>query len=122
MSKSIEELQVVYSNLPRPKSGWKGLELGGGTVSDTGNSELYKTGNWVPTKLKFIKENCINCGLCWPVCPDDAIIFDKEGNMLGIDLDHCKDCGLCTEACPPNKNSDPEKRCLVFEDNYREDF
>ena len=101
---------------------WQTLECGGGTVLDTGNSEQYKTGNWIPKKLKFIKENCINCNLCWPVCPDEAIILDKKGNMIGIDLDHCKDCGLCTKACPPNKNPDKTKHALILEPEYKENF
>ena len=118
----IKELKVIHSDIPSESSSWKELEVGGGIVSDTGNSELYGTGNWVPKKLCFAKENCINCGLCWPVCPDDAIIFDKEGNMIGVDLDHCKDCGLCTEVCPANKNPDMAKHALYFEDDYKDDF
>lgn len=118
----ISKLRVVHSALPDPKAGWRDLELGGGTVRDTGNSELYGTGNWVPKKLNFVEENCINCGLCWPVCPDDAILFDGEGNMIGVDLDHCKDCGLCVEICPANKGPDKSKHALVFEDDEKEDF
>jgi len=72
----------------------------GGLVPNAGNSKEYKTGNWVPKKLLFDKEKCINCSLCWPVCPDDAIVFDEDGNMIGVDRDHCKDCGLCVKACP----------------------
>jgi len=78
---------------------WKEMPKGG-IIDDAGNSREYKTGNWVPKKLNFDKETCINCSLCWPVCPDDAIIFDKDGNMIGVDRDHCKDCGLCVKACP----------------------
>ncbi len=119
--KPIKELRVIHSDLPSEETSWKQVSAGG-MVTDTGNSELYSTGNWVPTKLCFVKENCINCGLCWPVCPDDAIIFDDQGNMIGIDLDHCKDCGLCVEACPANKNPDQAKHALVFEDDYKGDF
>ena len=123
MSKQpIKELKVIHSDVPGEQSSWKELELGGGVVSDMGSSELYSTGNWVPKKLCFEQKNCINCGLCWPVCPDDAIIFDEEGNMVGVDLDHCKDCGLCTEVCPANKNPDMAKHALYFEDDYKEDF
>lgn len=77
----------------------------GALVPHSGNSVEYKTGNWVPKKLIFNKETCINCGLCWPVCPDDAIILDSAGNMIGVDYDHCKDCGLCVKACPTNPKS-----------------
>ncbi len=72
----------------------------GALIPNSGNSKEYKTGNWIPKKLIFDADTCINCSLCWPVCPDDAIIFDKDGNMKGVDRDHCKDCGLCVKACP----------------------
>ena len=109
--KSKNSLQVVSSN-----AGWKSLPTGGGTVPSAGNSQKYLTGRWESRRLVFHEKNCINCGLCWPVCPDDSIVFDEQGNMIGVDLDHCKDCGLCTEICPANKNPDPEKHALVFED------
>ena len=121
-TKTITDLKVVHSSLTPTTATWKDLSEEGSVIADTGNSELYGTGNWVPKKLDFYDKNCINCSLCWAVCPDDAIIFDKEGNMKGIDLDHCKDCGMCVEICPANKNPDPEKHALVFEDDYRDDF
>ena len=78
---------------------WKEMPQGG-LIPNAGNSKEYKTGNWVPKKLIFDEKKCINCSLCWPVCPDDAIVFDGEGNMVGVNRDHCKDCGLCVKACP----------------------
>jgi len=89
----------------------------GGIISTPGNTTDYKTGNWINKTLKFIPENCINCTLCWGVCPDDAIILDDAGNMIGVDTDFCKDCGLCTQICPANKNPDPAKHALVMMDN-----
>lgn len=86
------------------KMSWKEMPEGS-VIPHAGNSEVYKTGNWVPKHLVFNKDTCINCGLCWPVCPDDAIILDGEGNMTGVDYDHCKDCGLCVEACPTGPKS-----------------
>lgn len=121
-NKPISKLKVIYPEPTKEGSTWKDLEKEGVTIKTTGNSELYGTGNWVPRKLNFSDANCINCGLCWPVCPDDAIIFDKEGKMIGIDFDHCKDCGLCVEICPANKSPDEAKHALFFEDDYRDDF
>jgi pyruvate ferredoxin oxidoreductase delta subunit len=89
---------------------WHSLEKGA-VIPESGNSKQYITGNWVPKKLIFNPATCINCGLCWPVCPDDAIMLDKEGNMIGIDVEHCKDCGMCIEACPTKPKS------LLFEDD-----
>lgn len=86
------------------KMTWQEMPAGA-LIPHAGNSKEYKTGNWVPKKLIFNKETCINCGLCWPVCPDDAIILDAAGNMIGVDYDHCKDCGLCVKACPTKPKS-----------------
>lgn len=94
----------------------------GGVISSPGNTTNYKTGNWINKTLEFVPRNCINCTLCWGVCPDDAIILDDEGNMIGVDTDFCKDCGLCTQICPANKNVDPEKHALVMTDNKEREF
>ena len=88
----------------------------GALVPNAGNSSEYKTGNWVPTHLVFNDKTCIDCGLCWPVCPDDAIILDEGGHMKGVDYDHCKDCGLCVEACPTKEKS------LYFEERENKDI
>ncbi len=89
----------------------------GGKITETGNSMEYKTGHWINKTLEFQAKNCINCTLCWGVCPDDAIILDKEGNMIGVDTDFCKNCGLCTKICPANKNKDADKHALIMRDN-----
>lgn len=117
-----QKMKVVKSSVLEKKISWKKLSKEDSVVANPGNSNHYKTGSWVPKKLIFKKENCINCLLCWPVCPDDAIILDKEGKVIGIDTEHCKDCGLCIEACPMNKNLDKTKHALYFEEDFREDF
>ncbi len=92
------------------KNSWREIPEGA-VMAEAGNAKKYITGNWVPKKLIFEKETCINCGLCWPVCPDDAIVLDEKGAMTGIDIEHCKDCGMCVEACPTKPKS------LRFEDS-----
>ncbi len=48
----------------------------------------------------FIKENCIGCGVCKTVCPQDCIkINDKKAT---INQNHCLHCGRCLEVCPAN--------------------
>lgn len=115
-------MKVVQSDLCARSIPWEKCFKENGVVKDAGNSEKYKTGTWVPQKLIFKKENCINCSLCWSVCPDNAIILDENGNMIGIDTSHCKDCGLCVEACPMSKNPEKTKRALYFEEDFKEDF
>lgn len=57
----------------------------------------------------FIKERCINCGLCDSTCPDMVFQFakgeykGKEAMVnLGLDYHHCKGCLRCVDVCPVN--------------------
>lgn len=57
----------------------------------------------------FIKERCINCGLCDTTCPDMVFQFapgeykGKEAMVnMGLDYRHCKGCLRCVEVCPTN--------------------
>lgn len=57
----------------------------------------------------FIKERCINCGLCDSTCPDMVFQFAKgeyKGREMmvnqGLDYYHCKGCLRCVEVCPVN--------------------
>ena len=96
---------------------WKDLPQA--AVISGGTSDKYKTGNWLPGKrIKFIPKNCVQCGACWAVCPENAIIHDKNGQMIGIDQDACKRCGLCVRACSANKmaQGDANKEALITEE------
>jgi len=47
--------------------------------------------------IKVLKDKCIGCKLCVPVCPVSAItVVDKKAV---IDLDKCTLCGACPSAC-----------------------
>ena len=75
-------------------------------------------GNTVATDLSpsrqgyiplFIKERCINCGMCDSTCPDMVFQFApglyKGKEMMvnqGLDYYHCKGCLRCVEVCPVN--------------------
>ncbi len=57
----------------------------------------------------FIKERCINCGLCHSTCPDMVFQFGKgeyKGREMmvnqGLDYYHCKGCLRCVDVCPVN--------------------
>lgn len=57
----------------------------------------------------FIKERCINCGLCDSTCPDMVFQFAKgtykNREMMvnqGLDYYHCKGCMRCVDVCPVN--------------------
>ena len=45
-----------------------------------------------------INDNCISCGQCAEVCPQECI---AEGDdKFVIDADKCISCGACAGACP----------------------
>lgn len=71
----------------------------GGNIYKAGNAKEFKTGDWRSTTPIFISEKCKQCGLCWPVCPDDAIPV-KNGERLDFNYDACKGCGVCAKVCP----------------------
>jgi pyruvate ferredoxin oxidoreductase delta subunit len=77
---------------------WKEMTHGG-HVFEPGNAVNFKTGDWRSHMPVFIAEKCKQCLLCFPVCPDSAIVLDAEGQMKGFDMDFCKGCLVCREAC-----------------------
>lgn len=72
-----------------------------GEIDEPGNSMKFKTGDWRVIMPKWDPEVCKQCGLCWPVCPENAITIDKESGLLShFDYDYCKGCGICAKVCP----------------------
>ena len=56
----------------------------GGNIYEAGNARKFKTGDWRSCKPIFLSEKCKQCGLCFPVCPDDAIPVNKEQKRLSL--------------------------------------
>jgi len=78
---------------------WKEMDHGSHVLT-AGNAKNFKTGDWRSHKPVFIKENCKDCFLCFPVCPDSAIILnDDKTKVTGFDYGFCKGCMCCQEAC-----------------------
>lgn len=44
--------------------------------------------------------SCIHCGLCFKICPYDAI-YENDGNYH-VNDEKCTYCGACKNACPAN--------------------
>ncbi len=115
MRRGYEEVEFVGEDiLPKmqqEESKWGYLTAPiGGINPNYGNSistDLTRSRQgYVPL---FIKEKCINCGLCFSTCPDMVFQFAKgeyKGrNMMinqGLDYDHCKGCLRCVDVCPVN--------------------
>ena len=56
------------------------------------------TGGWRTFKPLLDMEKCIQCAICWQVCPDAAIDW-IEGEPV-INYAQCKGCGICAYECP----------------------
>ena len=81
---------------------WKN-EKDGGVITVPGSALELKTWDWRTRRAVWIKENCKQCTLCWPVCPEDCILIDKEQKIRGeFDYEYCKGCGICAKVCPYN--------------------
>ncbi|OLS15248.1 MAG: pyruvate ferredoxin oxidoreductase subunit gamma /delta [Promethearchaeota archaeon CR_4] len=74
-----------------------------------GGSAKVQTGTWGVYKIKFLKENCINCQACYFSCPDMCIKREKDDkgiwHIVGSDHIHCKGCRICAEVCPGKKGN-----------------
>ena len=82
----------------------------GGNIYEAGNAREFKTGDWRSVKPVFLSEKCKQCGLCFPVCPDDAIPVNKETlQRKDFNYDFCKGCGVCAKVCPFNAISMKEE-------------
>lgn len=49
------------------------------------------------------KKQCLSCGLCYSVCPKDAIRLEynkKQGLYLPTIMKNCISCGMCLHYCP----------------------
>ncbi|MCI8384020.1 MAG: 4Fe-4S binding protein, partial [Clostridia bacterium] len=50
----------------------------GGDIYTSGNAREFKTGDWRSIRPVFLSDKCKQCGLCFPVCPEDAIPVNKD--------------------------------------------
>lgn len=86
-----------YENAPL---GGLNPHIGNSVISDLSPSRQ----GYIPV---FIKEKCIQCGLCYSTCPDMVFQFQKgeyKGREMminqGLDYYHCKGCLRCVDICP----------------------
>lgn len=54
-------------------------------------------------ELAYKAADCIgtkDCGLCLPLCPEQALSASAADGKVRVNYDLCTDCGACTAACP----------------------
>ena len=79
---------------------WMDLEIAN-IVTEAGNANFRRTGDWRTDKPVLDREKCNRCGLCWLHCPD-AAIKPLEDGYYESDPYYCKGCGICASVCPKN--------------------
>lgn len=72
----------------------------GGSIYSAGNAREFKTGDWRSLRPVYLEEKCKQCGLCFPVCPDDSIPVGCDQKRKDFNYDYCKGCGVCAQVCP----------------------
>ena len=77
---------------------WQEMTIGG-EIAGPATSVATMTGEWRSNRPVYIPENCKQCLLCAPFCPDSSIPV-TEGTRGEFDYDHCKGCGICYKICP----------------------
>ena len=77
---------------------WQSLTQGG-FVYGEGNSAFFNTGDWRTKAPIWNRDNCKQCLLCFPVCPDSSIPVENS-KRKDFDFFHCKGCGICAKVCP----------------------
>lgn len=87
---------------------WNEVEIGC-DVHRPGNSEEFLTGNWRTGGYPLMdEEKCIDCGICWIMCPEMAFI--KTDGCYRWSGDYCKGCGICVTTCPKKALSMEEEK------------
>ena len=76
-----------------PKSTAEEMTIAG-NIYEAGNSLKFKTGDWRSQKPIFLSEKCKQCGLCFPVCPDDAIPVNKKEKISIMIIAKVAECVL----------------------------
>lgn len=89
----IRQIKDINEQTP-----WQELTLGG-EVAEAATSVATMTGEWRSNRPVWIRENCKQCLLCAPFCPDSSIPV-KESKRDEFDYEHCKGCGICFKICP----------------------
>ena len=86
-----------------------------------GEQLVSSTGGPISASTYIISSDCMDCGVCGPMCPLGAIV--EARNQLIILKRICNGCGLCTPYCPVQaivpKGQFKERQALSVNDELR---
>lgn len=77
----------------------------------SGNDEAYKKGiaylkdtgvglQLLSQDVLMNKDKCVDCSVCVPLCPTQALVKNLENYEVEFNKDKCIACGICVHACP----------------------
>jgi ferredoxin len=86
------------------------------SAANAGKRLLYSSSSCGGNMALLITDECINCDVCEPECPNDAIYMGRE--IYEIDPAKCTECvghfsePQCQQVCPVS--------CIPFDPAWRE--
>jgi L-aspartate semialdehyde sulfurtransferase ferredoxin len=51
-------------------------------------------------EIRHMRDLCVSCTACVPVCPTGALTVDRETWIVSYNADRCVICLSCIDACP----------------------
>jgi len=63
-------------------------------------------------------DNCIDCKICFEVCPMNSINYEDVSQISGI----CIKCGACIKRCPENAKYYDDKKYLIHKEDLEKKF
>lgn len=98
------EFNILKAEVNPEEEGVMVLELAG---SDEGYKKgieyLKKEGLTVELLSRDIsldKTKCVDCSICIPLCPTEALVKDNQTQEVEFVKEKCIACGMCLRACP----------------------
>ncbi|MBP3851917.1 MAG: 4Fe-4S binding protein [Erysipelotrichaceae bacterium] len=89
---------MIHAKDINEQSPWQEMTPGG-EIYEGGTARMTLTGQWRSDVPVWMQDQCKQCLMCVPFCPDSSIPV-VNGKRTDFDYDHCKGCGICMSACP----------------------
>ena len=88
-------------------------------VSPRGHGAFSAAQMMLPGTVAWIEQRkCVGCGVCWTVCPYQAITQDDKG-LAVVNEALCKGCGTCVASC---RSGAPNLRGFSNQDVHGSNF